>query len=111
MVSAVRGGWWWCGAVRCCGVCLGACERWCCARQELGRFQIAILGPLSRERGGGAFLPGACLLLATVDGLNGSNRAWRSRMGNRSSKLPAALLCLCYVRLCWVDVLWPTQAA
>lgn len=76
--------------------------------KELGRFQIAILGPLSRGTGRRGLLPGACLLPATVDGAGWIESSLASRTGNRSSKQPVGfvVLVLC-VRLCLVDVLWP----
>lgn len=68
--------------------------------KELGRFQIAILGPLSRERGGGAFLPGACLHVAAVGGPEWIESSLASRMGNmKQQAVPVALLCLCCVGL------------
>lgn len=97
MVSAVRGGWlwWW------CAVCLCACVPVCpCTvvvlrrpSKELGRFQIAILGPPCRGTGRRGLLPGACLLLATVDGPEWIDASLASRTGNRSSRQPVALLC------------------
>lgn len=92
MVSAVRGGFG--GAVRCLRCLWTVVLR---ARGELGRFQIAILGPLSRERGGGAFLPGACLHVATVDGPEWIESSLASRTGNRSKQAGLLLCCACAV--------------
>lgn len=96
-----------CGAVRSVLEC--ACVpvvRWCCAPSRIGTIPDCNLGSAVQGTGRRGLLPGACLHVATVDGPNGSNRAWRPgwETGVASS---LSLCCACAVLgyAGWVDVL------